>query len=169
MESLSVSKIGNGVGVMLLLGAGALAWVVKDHLSTPFDAFFDASGKRWNVDPNLLRAFGRKESRFNANAISARNANGSQDYGVMQVSSTNFAALGLTSSTALDPAKNIDAAGKLLASMKAELGSKYSYHAIVSAYNVGTPTVKARGIINESYVAEVTYHHQLYSIGRLFA
>jgi soluble lytic murein transglycosylase-like protein len=163
------NRRGQSVTLLLLLGAGAVAWVVKDHLATPFDHLFDAAGKTWGVDPNLLRAFGRKESKFRAQAISPKNDNGTRDYGIMQINSTNFAKLGVTESNVLDPAVNINAAGKLLAGMKTELGDRYTYHAIVSAYNVGTPTVKARGIVNEPYVAEVTYHHQLYALGRMFA
>lgn len=156
------------MGPLFLAAAAALAWLVREHLTTPYDALFEAAGKRWDVDPDLLRAFGRKESGFKASAVSPVNANNTRDYGVMQINTKNLPALGLNETTALDPARNIDAAGKLLSSMRAELGDRGHYRELISAYNVGTPTVLRSGIVNEGYVLAVETHHKLYQLGRMF-
>jgi len=156
------------IGPALIAGAAGLGYMVRDHLRTPFDALFDATGKKYHLDANLLRAIGRKESSFRATATN-RNTNGTTDYGVMQINSTNFAKLGLTATSALKAPDNIDAAARLLVAITKELGERASYRTIISAYNVGSPRVLASGIVNEGYVAEVTYHHKLYSLGRMFA
>lgn len=157
------------IGPILLGGAAALGYTVRDHLRTPYDPLFELSGRKWGVDSNLLRAIARRESGFKADAVSPLNTNGSRDYGIMQISSTNFAALNLTADTAKIPSTNIDAGARLLASMRKELGEHYTYRGLVSAYNVGTPRVIAHGITNEPYVSAVTYHHKLYQLGRVFA
>jgi len=168
---LNVSRgPGGDIGLTLMLGGAiVLAAVVKTYMATPYDPIFDAAGAEHGISPNLLRAIARKESAFRASAVSPKNPNGSRDFGVMQISSPNFAKLGLTDASAMEPQANIRAGARLLAMMKRELGGQYTYHNIISAYNAGTPTVKARGIINPAYVGEVSTHHTLYELGRLFA
>ena len=78
------------------------------------------------VDPNLILAIARVESGYDPSRISAPNANGTRDYGLMQVNTANFGWLGLTAETALDPCQSIRAGVRVLTSL--------------SAYNTGKPT-----------------------------
>lgn len=78
------------------------------------------------VDPNLVLAIARVESGYDASRISAPNANGSRDYGLMQVNERNFSWLGLTPASALDPCQSIRAGVRVLTGL--------------SAYNTGRPT-----------------------------
>ncbi len=64
------------------------------------------------VDPDLIFCIMWRESNFNPNEI-GRNSNGTYDYGLMQINSSNFSFLsqkvGITSmNDLLDPYKNID-------------------------------------------------------------
>lgn len=88
------------------------------------------------LDPNLLVGIARHESRLNTEAVNV-NANGSRDIGLMQINSSNFAWLGLTAETALDPCVSMRAGAAVLTRL--------------STYNTGSPT---RGIAN-GYVQAV--------------
>ena len=155
---------------MLIPFASAVAYaiLVRNHLKTPYDPLFDLHGARFGVDSNVLRAIGRHESGFR-NIASPKNVNGTRDFGIMQINETNFRTLGLNEQSALIPEKNIEAGAKFLMLLKKELGAKDSLFARISAYNIGSPTVIRRGIVNDAYVASVYWHFSLYQMGRVFA
>src|SRR3954447_22105366 len=69
----------------------------------------DAAAK-YRVDPNLIAAMAFRESRFNANAVSRRGAQG-----VMQLMPRTARSLGVTDS--FDARQNIEAGTKYLASL----------------------------------------------------
>ena len=73
----------------------------------------------------LITSIAQQESGFNP-ALTHLNKNGTTDYGLMQVNSSNFAMLRLTPQTAMDPCQSIRAAGELIA--------------LLSRYNSGSPT-----------------------------
>lgn len=163
-----VSKSGDTFSVVLLIGAAALAVAVKGHLKTPYDAIYAEAGEQYNVNSNLLRAIGQTESGHRATAVNV-NTNGTRDIGVMQINEKTAGAIGMDLKTLTDPRVNIPTAARILNLMKNELGASYSYHNIISAYNAGTPKVRAKGIGNWPYVLQVSGHHQLYELGRMFA
>jgi type IV secretion system protein VirB1 len=82
------------------------------------------------LDPTTIAGIAQHESGFDPLRISAPNANGSRDYGLMQINERNFRWLGLTGETALDPCQSIAAAAHLLTSF--------------SRYNTGSPTTGLR-------------------------
>jgi type IV secretion system protein VirB1 len=82
------------------------------------------------IDPAMLVGIARHESGLDAAAVHV-NANGSRDVGLLQINSTNFAWLGLTAETALDPCVSMRAGAAVLQSF--------------AQYNTGSPT---RGIAN---------------------
>lgn len=51
---------------------------------------FIEAGKHFKIDARLLWAIAYKESRFNPNAISKANKNGSYDIGIMQINSSHL-------------------------------------------------------------------------------
>lgn len=173
---LGSSRIGNLGTLVLLSGAAALAYIVRDHGATPFDPDFDATAAKYNVPGNLLRAIGRVESGFNPNALDpapgpggavVNYPNGTRDVGLMQVNSKTGAAYGYSRADLLVPSKCIDAAGRNLAEIAATLGDKLSVFTWPAAYNVGPDLVPQS--VGEAYAARVLYHWQLYDFGRLFA
>jgi type IV secretion system protein VirB1 len=93
------------------------------------------------VAPATIVGMARHESGLDPAAIH-HNADGSTDYGLMQINSGNLALLGLTPATALDPCRSIAAGARLLVSF--------------SRYNTGSPT---RGIANGYAVAVVAAAH----------
>lgn len=54
------------------------------------ESYYIEAGKHFGIDPQILWAIAYKESRFNPNAISKANKNGSYDIGIMQINSTHL-------------------------------------------------------------------------------
>lgn len=90
------------------------------------------------LDPDLIFCIMWRESNFNPNEI-GRNTNGTYDYGLMQINSSNFGFLsqkiGITSmNDLLDPYKNIDCGVYYIASYM----RKYNdYNKALMCYNLG--------------------------------
>jgi soluble lytic murein transglycosylase-like protein len=132
-------------------------------LAAPADYrdLFEAVGREEGVDPNLLHAIGWHESQLNPAAVSPPNTNGTRDYGLMQINAVNFPALGLTGQTALDPARNVRAAARLLRSIQQLNDSVPDQLAVYNAGpskvagRAGGPKLDADGrYINLRYVVE---------------
>jgi len=111
-----------------------------------------ASAQQYGVDPSLALAIAQQESSFNPNAVSPPNKNGTVDYGLMQINSSNLSSLGLTPASALDPQSNINAAMQLLSTYTQQYNGDPSL--IAAAYN-GGPGAVASGNIPTSYVSSV--------------
>ena len=150
----------------VILTAAAGAVVLADHGHTPFDALFERVGLEQSVDPDLLRAIARRESSFVASAVSPPNANGTRDYGLMQINEATARALGRDAAKLLDPEYNVRTAVELLKRLKQELGSQFDSMTWVAAYNAGSPAIKARGIFNVVYVSGVVFHWLAYTLAR---
>lgn len=86
------------------------------------------------VDPLLALAIASHESGFNPNATNCGNANGTCDYGAMQINSTNLAAFGLTANP-LDPAANVNAGVAMLKTLSTQYNGNESQ--ILCAYQYG--------------------------------
>lgn len=75
---------------------------------------FDEAGRAFGINPFLLRGIARIESNLNPNAIN-RNANGSVDFGLMQVNSSWVSSMGLDAGRLRsDPCYNVMAGSKVL-------------------------------------------------------
>ncbi|QLS13276.1 hypothetical protein EB837_06895 [Kluyvera ascorbata] len=72
-----------------------------------YDSIFSDAGKKWGVDPRLLKAIMMQESGGNPNAISDADARG-----LMQIIPPNFKATGITDWK--DPNQNINAGAQIL-------------------------------------------------------
>lgn len=118
-------------------------------------AMIVASAQQYGVDPALALSIAQTESSFNPAAVSKPNSNGTQDYGLMQINSSNFASLGLTSATALDPQSNINAAMSLLSTYTQKYGDNPQL--IAWAYNAGPGSVASGSIpaSTSNYVSQV--------------
>ena len=105
------------------------------------------------IPPSLALAVAQVESNFNPNAVSPPNSNGTQDYGVFQINSSNLTSLGLTNP--LDPTQNINAGVSLLANLYNQYDGDLTQ--VLWAYNAG-PTSVASGTMppsTQSYVPAV--------------
>jgi type IV secretion system protein VirB1 len=89
------------------------------------------------VDPNLMVGIARHESGLDPTATH-RNANGTTDYGLLQINSANFGWLSLSVESSLDPCRSMAAGAAILTRL--------------SIYNTGNPTL---GMAN-GYSAAVT-------------
>ncbi len=104
---------------------------------------FASAGARQHVSPTVLRAIAWQESHGNAGAIH-RNANGSIDYGMMQINSVHLPALshyGVSASDLMDPCASVFVAAWYLHRMVAKYG--YTWEA-VGAYHSETPAERDR-------------------------
>lgn len=67
---------------------------------TQYDDLFEAAGKKYNVDPQMLKNIARVESGFNKDIVSNKGATG-----LMQIMPGNWKSLGITD--AKDPTQNV--------------------------------------------------------------
>lgn len=102
---------------------------------------FDAAGRYQHVNPLILRAIAWRESHNRPNALN-HNANGSTDYGVMQINSVHLPALaqyGISTHTLMQPCKNVYIAAWHLRREMDKYGNTW---AAVGAYHSETPALR---------------------------
>jgi len=118
-------------------------------MNIPYASLFITAGNKYHVDPALLAAVAKAESRFNPNARSPAGA-----IGLMQIMPEVAASLGIN---AYDPEQAVNAAAYLLAKNLRQFGST---SLAVAAYNAGPGAVAQYGGIppypeTQNYVREV--------------
>jgi soluble lytic murein transglycosylase-like protein len=104
---------------------------------------YDAAAQYHQVNPLILRAIAWAESHNEPLALH-RNANGSIDYGLMQINSVHLAALGqfgVSSETLMQPCANVYVAAWHLRRKMDKYGNTW---AAVGAYHSETPTLRDR-------------------------
>lgn len=155
-------------GVFALLALGAFGVAVAQHRApTDFDDEFDQAGKLYGVDPDLLKAIAQRESGFRPDAIGPANANGSRDYGIMQINSLTAQRYGVEPSMLVNsPRDSIRLAARYLSDVRQELGGSPNPIQLAAAYNAGAPAVK-RGNLDYAYSIPVVTHATLYAAARL--
>ncbi|MCP3708085.1 lytic transglycosylase domain-containing protein [Paraburkholderia sp. CNPSo 3274] len=102
---------------------------------------FDEAARYQKVNPLILRAIAWQESHNRPDAVH-RNANGSTDYGVMQINSVHLPVLsqyGISQSTLMEPCKNVYIAAWHLRQKMNKYGNTW---AAVGAYHSETPTMR---------------------------
>ncbi|WP_254367158.1 lytic transglycosylase domain-containing protein [Paraburkholderia sp. NMBU_R16] len=115
-------------------------WPARAHAER--DCYADAATYQ-HVNPIVLRAIAWQESHANANAIH-RNANGSIDYGMMQINSihlTTLARYGVSAGDLMNPCKSVYIAAWHLHRMMVKYGNTW---AAVGAYHSETPQERDR-------------------------
>ena len=104
---------------------------------------FDEAAQYQKVNPLILRAIAWQESHNRADAVN-RNANGSTDYGVMQINSVHLPTLskyGISQSTLMEPCKNVYIAAWHLRQKMNKYGNTW---AAVGAYHSESPPLRDR-------------------------
>ena len=127
----------------------------QTYSTSQIQQMITSAAQQYGVPASLALAVAQVESNFNPNAVNTSNANGTTDYGVFQINSSNLASLGISS----DPTNaqaNIDAGVSLLAKYYQEYDGDVSQ--IAWAYNAGPGSVASGNMpaSTASYVAEVT-------------
>ena len=148
--------------LVLLIGGAAFAYIVADHLTTPYDAEFEKASRTYGVPSNLLRAVARVESNFKPGAISPTG-----DVGLMQINVVTGARYGRDRTALLNPSVSIDLAARYLKELRGNLGTRFSPFTWPAAYNVG-PDLNPKDV-GIAYASRVLYHWQLYDFGRVLA
>jgi len=98
---------------------------------------FKEAGYEYEINPQILIAIAKVESNFNPRAVNW-NKNGTYDFGVMQINSSWYYALGKDWWMTLgDPCSNIKGGAKILSGCMKKYG--YSWEAI-GCYNSQTPS-----------------------------
>jgi soluble lytic murein transglycosylase-like protein len=127
---MKLTAITAAVGFAALLAAG----------SARADCFDEAASYQ-KVNPLILRAIAWQESH-NRPAAVHKNANGSTDYGVMQINSVHLPVLaqyGISQGTLMEPCKNVYIAAWHLRQKMNKYGNTW---AAVGAYHSETPTLR---------------------------
>ena len=110
-------------------------FVLKGNIS-PYDSLFKANASIAGLDWRLLAAVAYNESRFNPNTVSPNGA-----MGIMQLMHRTGKRYGLNDSTFFEPADNIKAGARLIASLEKQFASvkdsaeRIKY--VLAAYNAG--------------------------------
>ncbi|HUP46411.1 MAG TPA: lytic transglycosylase domain-containing protein [Thermoanaerobaculia bacterium] len=117
---------------------------------------FEDAGRLYSLDPLLLAAVARQESRFQTRAVSPAGARG-----VMQLMPRTAASLGVTDS--FDPRQNILGGAKYLRMLLDQFRGDVSLS--LAAYNAGPGAVRKHGGIppyreTKAYVAAITRDYE---------
>lgn len=129
--------------------ADILAAALARDDETGYDRFFDAAAEKYQVSSSLLKALGKTESAFQADAVSCCGAQG-----IMQLMPNTARAMGVGNS--FDPAQNIMGGAKYLRQMLDRFDGNVSL--ALAAYNAGPGTVaRCHGVPKacRNYVSKV--------------
>jgi soluble lytic murein transglycosylase-like protein len=102
---------------------------------------FDEAARYQKVNPLILRAIAWQESHNRPDALH-KNANGSTDYGVMQINSIHLPKLaqyGISTNTLMEPCKNVYIAAWHLRQQMNKYGNTWE---AVGAYHSETPALR---------------------------
>lgn len=153
----------------ITVGVAGAAFLVRDHLSVPFEASFEQVAQARGVPAHLLKALARVESGFKLAARNTRNDPGEgDDVGLMQINVRTARALKRdVDRLQRDAAYSIDTAAELLVSLRRELRDQFSLMTWAAAYNAGAPAIRRRGVFNDAYASRVLWHSLLYQLADL--
>ena len=114
-------------------------------LTCSYQPQITAAANAKGIPPSLALALVTQESSCNPNATSPANTNGTQDFGLFQLNSSNLASFGVTNP--LDPAQNINAGVNYLSQLYNQYGGNVQQ--TLAAYNAGPGNV-AKGTVPAS-------------------
>jgi soluble lytic murein transglycosylase-like protein len=124
--------------IMMLLLSGSIS-----AQTSLYDRYFDEAGQHYNIPPLLLKKIATIESGINPKALN-HNANGTLDYGLMQINSSHLRQLsqwGINEKNILDPKVNIYAGSWLLSQHIKTHGFNLQ---AVGRYHSATPVYKEK-------------------------
>lgn len=121
-------------------------------MATPFDALFENSGRKWNVDPGLLRTIADQESDFDPKATGPQTSSGRAG-GMMQIVPRTAKKLGVNP---YKPEEAVDGAARLISEALDRHGNVQD--AVAEYY--GGPNPKLWGPKTRKYRSEVMAKYQ---------
>jgi len=126
--------------------------------SNAYATCFDEAGKKYQINPLILKAIAQVESSMDPTAIN-HNRNGSVDIGLMQINSTHIPRLnknGITREQLMtDACTSVMVGAEILAGFIAQFG--YTWRA-VGSYHAGAGA--GRDDIRQRYVIKVAEQYQ---------
>jgi soluble lytic murein transglycosylase-like protein len=131
-----VNEMKNRFFQLFAIGLGAWAAAAPAHADC-----FDEAAKYQQVNPLILRAIAWQESHNHPDAMN-KNANGSVDYGLMQINSIHLNTLahyGINSGTLMQPCKSVYVAAWHLRQKMNKYGNTWQ---AVGAYHSETPSLR---------------------------
>lgn len=128
------------------------------------DPIVNEMGKKYNIEPALIKAIIKTESNWDVNASRFEVHKTDASWGLMQLMlETARWILGeptLTTTQLINPRVNVEAGTKLLARNWTQFGNLRD---AIAAYNAGSPRLGKDGkYVNAAYVDKVTKHYELY-------
>ncbi len=118
---------------------------------------FEEAGEEYGISPEILYNIASVESSFNPAAVNV-NANGSYDYGLMQINSSWAKTIGLKRWQSLsDPCTNVKTGAWILAQCLSRYG--YTWQGI-GCYNSRTPELNKKYAL-KIYKSMVKYRNQV--------
>lgn len=137
------------------LSAKALAGLFLVAAPVAWGGCYEEAGRKYNIDPLLLKAIAVTESGENPGAISPVNRNKTVDLGLMQVSSfwlDKITAYGIRKEDLFHPCQNVHVGAWILAQAIQLMGNNWS---AVGAYNAGPGKGPTRDELRRKYAAKV--------------
>jgi soluble lytic murein transglycosylase-like protein len=135
-RTVVVNEMKNRFFQLFAIGLGAWAAAAPAHADC-----FDEAAKYQQVNPLILRAIAWQESHNHPDAMN-KNANGSIDYGLMQINSIHLNTLahyGINSGTLMQPCKSVYVAAWHLRQKMNKYGNTWQ---AVGAYHSETPSLR---------------------------
>ena len=129
------------------------------------DPIINEMGKKYNIEPALIKAVIKTESNWDVNAARYEVHKTDSSWGLMQLMlATARNILGikdLTTTQIINPRTNIEAGTKLLAENINRFGNMRD---AIAAYNAGSPRLdkKTGKYVNAAYVDKVTKNYGIY-------
>jgi len=123
---------------------------------TPYGGPIWETSRRWGVNPSLVAAVAKVESRFNTRAVSSRGARG-----LMQLMPATGKRLGVQPAELFDPEKNLDAGARYLRELADRFGDDLSL--VLAAYNAGEAAVAQYGGV-PPYRETLAYLQRVYAV-----
>lgn len=139
------------VGALILMSGGAVVSTTLAKRREIFRPLFDSASAQYGIPPGLLMRQGEVESALDPNAINKS----SNATGIMQIVPRWHPEVGVTG--ALDPARAIPYAAKILRQWRDQFGS---WELALAAYNAGPANVQKYGGIppfeeTRNYIAKI--------------
>jgi soluble lytic murein transglycosylase-like protein len=123
---------------------------------TPYGGSIWETARRHGLNPSLVAAVARVESRFDPRAVSHRGARG-----LMQVMPATGKRLGVRPSDLFDPEKNLDAGARYLRELADRFGDDLAL--VLAAYNAGEGAVERFGGV-PPYRETLAYLARVYAV-----
>jgi soluble lytic murein transglycosylase-like protein len=120
-----------------------LVMICAGNASAGENYCFAEAAKKYSLNEDVLKAIAHTESRFNSNAISPPNKNGTYDIGVMQINSSNLPQLskyGITQASLMDACTNIHVGAWVLRQKVNVYGNNLK---AIAHYNSSDPVAQA--------------------------